>query len=224
MSQLNHTIMKTIFVTVVILMASFLNITVNAQNIKFGLRAGINVSNIGGKDVELDEDSKLNYRPGFHIGPYANFGISESFSVESAALLSTKGFNMITSEIGSDFSYESKAKAQLTYLDLPILASINIGQNFRFFAGPQLSFLLKDKVKESSTICFQGNCVNESDEYDSDGFLRKTDLGLTLGLGYNFSSGLNLNSSYDLGLSSLDSEDNNHMYNRVFKISVGFTF
>ena len=50
------------------------------------------------------------------------------------------------------------------------------------------------------------------------------DVGIAGGVGYQFDNGLNIKAGYDYGLSKLDKNDNFDAYNRVVKISVGFTF
>jgi len=50
------------------------------------------------------------------------------------------------------------------------------------------------------------------------------DVGLTGGLGYRVSNGLNFSLSYDHGLSTLDPKGNIKAYNQVIKASVGFDF
>ena len=52
----------------------------------------------------------------------------------------------------------------------------------------------------------------------------RVDLGLSGGLGYQFDNGLNLQAGYDYGLSKLDKNANYAAYNRVIKVSVGYTF
>ena len=49
-------------------------------------------------------------------------------------------------------------------------------------------------------------------------------MGLTGGIGYQFENGLNVQAGYDYGLSKLDKNENYSAYNRVVKVSVGFSF
>ena len=217
--------MKPSVLIIGLLITIFGTCTLTAQQVKFGVRAGLNISNVGGEDTrDLDEDENLKYIPGFHLGPYANIGLSESISVEAGALISTKGFEVEYKERGIDYSIDESSEARLTYVDVPIVVSFHPNDRFRIFAGPQISFLVHNKITEACTTCISGVCESESEEYDMDDFLRSTDLGGTFGLGYNFPSGLNLAASYDMGFSSLDSEGESDIFNRVFKVSAGFTF
>lgn len=57
----------------------------NAQT-AFGLRAGANLANVGGDEAD---DAKM--KIGYHIGAYANIGLTDMFAIEPGLLLSTKG-------------------------------------------------------------------------------------------------------------------------------------
>ena len=67
-----------------------------AQN--FGLKGGLNLSNILAKDdnTTYSDDFKMN--PGFHIGATAEFPFSDMFSFETGLLLSTKGYKISEEE------------------------------------------------------------------------------------------------------------------------------
>ena len=47
---------------------------------------------------------------------------------------------------------------------------------------------------------------------------------MVAGTGYLFKNGFLINANYDLGLSKLGKDDDSKVYNRVVKVSVGYTF
>lgn len=111
----------------------------------------------------------------------------------------------------------------MTYLDIPVLARVNIASGFNAFIGPQFSFLLGNKDKMEIT---EGGVTVSAEESSTEG-MNKLDLGLAFGVGYQLESGLNFNLGYDLGLSNINDFEGSEDYkvhNRVIKISVGFNF
>lgn len=197
----------------------------NAQT-SFGVRAGANLANIGGDDTD---DAKM--KIGYHVGAYANIGLTDMFALEPGLFLSSKGYKVEESEteefMGEVMKYEYEGKSNITYLDIPVLARISTASGFNVFVGPQFSFLLGNKYKEEETMSTGGVTETESDEDSSTEGMNKLDLGLALGVGYQLESGLNFNLGYDLGLSNINDFEGSEDYkvhNRVIKISVGFNF
>ena len=180
-----------------------------AQEIKFGVKAGADFSNWGGDDVDaLDLD--MNY--GYHFGGFAEIPMARTLNLESGIYLSRKGFRAEEELLGMELDVINTS----TYLDLPVLAKYAITKNYSINAGPQLSYLLDNKV----TVKAAGE--KESDK-SVQGFNR-FDLGLVAGMGYQFNNGLLFSANYDFGLTSLDDETNMKAFNRVVKASVGYRF
>jgi hypothetical protein len=50
------------------------------------------------------------------------------------------------------------------------------------------------------------------------------DVGVTGGIGYQFTNGLNLSASYDYGLSKVDANQSVNAFNRGIKVGIGMTF
>ena len=50
------------------------------------------------------------------------------------------------------------------------------------------------------------------------------DVAIAGGVGYTFDNGFNIKAGYDYGLGKLDKNDNFKAYNRVVKLSLGFSF
>src|SRR5690606_34686725 len=147
----------------------------NAQT-SFGVRAGANLANIGGDDTD---NAKM--KIGYHVGAYANIGLTDMFALEPGLLLSTKGAKVDFSEDG----YEVESKSTMTYLDIPVLARVNIASGFNAFIGPQFSFLLGNKDKMEIT---EGGVTVSAEESSTEG-MNKLDLGLAFGVGYQLESG-----------------------------------
>ncbi|MEO6174773.1 MAG: porin family protein [Flavobacterium circumlabens] len=183
----------------------------NAQETKFGVKGGVNLSTLTG-DVE-DATSKA----GFHVGGFAEFKISDKFSIQPEVLYSTQG----AKEKGQvDFNgavYDVEMDYKLAYINVPILAKYYVAEKFSLEAGPQIGFLVS--AKGEATV---GGNSAEDDIKDS---FESIDFGVDFGAGYDFTENLSVGLRYNLGLANLakDAEDYK-IHNSVFSLSVGYKF
>ena len=102
-----------------LLLATFLFalvLSANAQ-IKFGLKAGINLPNFISNDANGNKlDSKMGF--GFHVGGVLDYGLSESFSVQPGILFSSKGAKSSTPD-----TYTGKTLNEtitINYIEIPL--------------------------------------------------------------------------------------------------------
>lgn len=193
----------------------------------FGVKAGLNLSNmeIKGDDFSDFDDSKM--IPGFHLGGIVEFPISDIFSFETGLLLSTKGFKLNEKENNSEY----KIKMNSFYLDIPLTAkaSFDVGDAKVYgVLGPYLGIGLSGKIK--SEYSYEGETETDeeeikwgSDEDEDD--LKRLDFGLTMGAGVEINS-IIFELSYDLGLANIATITDYGLTinNRVFKISAGYKF
>ncbi|MEJ8800627.1 porin family protein [Pontibacter sp. H249] len=226
--------MKKIFLLIAVVLG-FVATKVNAQQqnpVRFGIKAGVNLAEWQGETVNSAQDLinlsegavNRKMREGFHVGGYISIPIGPGFEIEPGLQYSQKG-TRLTGKIpieeidflNTNLTLTNKAE----YLDMPILAKLYLGEGFHIFGGPQVSYLLSNKVQaEAGALGFKA--LNR--EWDmKDGF-REIDLALTGGLGYRFASGFNVSAGYDYGVNTIDSNGSFETYNRVIKASVGFTF
>ncbi|NML23617.1 PorT family protein [Pseudoflavitalea sp. G-6-1-2] len=162
----------------------------------FGAKAGLNVANIGGKDVHNNKA-----RIAFHGGLYGNFSLADKLSIQPELVYSLQGVTF--DYIGDD------SKTRLNYLNIPVMFQYEIAEGFYAQAGPQFGFLLSAKNKLGS--------VTKDIKNDR----KKFDLGLGLGAGYKFpKSPLGIDARYIFGLSKLDENNDLKRYNRVLQIGL----
>ncbi|MCC5938981.1 MAG: PorT family protein [Lunatimonas sp.] len=173
------------------------------QKASFGIRGCANFFNWGGSDVSSNDYTN---RVGFHAGIFANMFVVDRFAIEPGVYYSVKGTQ------NDDFA---DSRAILNYLDVPILFRFYAGEGFNFFAGPQGSILMGSK--------FEANVLGSTLGWNTDA-INDIDAGLVVGLGYNLPVGLNLQASYDLGLTPVFKDSQAEVYNRGFKVSVGISF
>ena len=112
----------------------------NAQDIKFGIKGGINLSTFTG-DIE-DASSKV----GFQAGGFAELKLSDKFSIQPEVLYSLQGAKF--KETGDSYSYKENINA--SYLNVPVLAKYYVIDKLSVEAGPQIGFLLSAKSKWES--------------------------------------------------------------------------
>ena len=160
---------------------------------------------------------------GFFGGIYANVPVGSTISIEPGLYYSQKGYDM-TGELnlkGMDFlGANAKAKLQMQYIDIPVLIKANMG-GLQLFAGPQFSYLSKANLHMTAGA-LGINVINNN--MDATGQFNRWDAGITAGIGYQFTNGLNLSASYDYGLSKLDASKSTSTYNRAIKLGLGISF
>lgn len=190
---------------------------VNAQEVKFGAKAGVNFATIGGDAENADAITS------FHVGGVAEIIISDKFSVQPELIYSAQGSkNEYSETFGSEtVKYEDKLK--LDYINLPIMAKYYVAEGLSLEAGPQISFLMSAKGESEASL--GGETESESVDVKDD--FKGIDFGLGLGAGYKLDSGLNFSLRYNLGLSNIaDGKDigDYSVQNNVFQISLGYMF
>jgi hypothetical protein len=139
-----------------------------------GPKAGYNISNVyDAKGENFDADSKV----GFVAGVFFSIPISTLVGLQPEILFSQKGFQATGTLSGS--SYEISRTTN--YIDLPVLFTLKPGRVVTLLAGPQFSYLIKQKD------LFDSNILNTSliQEFENDS-VRKNTLGFLGGIDFNF--------------------------------------
>lgn len=180
------------------------------------LKAGLNMANVSSKyGGESDDDSKS--KMGFHVGATLDLPLPGPLSLETGALISTKGQKY------DEDGY--KSSANIMYLDIPIHAKLSFGlggiKAFAF-AGPYIGMGLSGKYKWE----LDGESGDESLEFGSDeeeSDLKRIDYGLDVGAGVQFGK-IQVGVTYGLGLSNLTpgGDSDNFSKNRNIMIGIGY--
>jgi hypothetical protein len=154
--------MKKILLVTVIAVLGLTN--VNAQEIQFGAKGGLNFASISG-----DNTGDVDPVTAFNFGLVAEIPISEKFSFQPELMYSGQGYSFNDDTIA------------LNYLNIPLMGKYYLTKGFSLEAGPQIGFLLSAKndktdVKDSfNTVDFGVNF----------GLGYKLDNGLNFGARYN---------------------------------------
>jgi opacity protein-like surface antigen len=183
--------MKKLLVSAILLATGF----VNAQDVKFGVKLGLNIANISG-DIE---DNKSLF--GANLGGFAEIKLSDKLAFQPELLFSMQGSK-----------YEDIA-TKLNYINIPLLAKYNLNEKFSVLAGPQIGFLMSAKLKDST------KSVDIKEGFNT------TDFGLNVGAGYNVTENILVDARYNFGLSNiLKDADGFSQKNSVFQLSIGYKF
>jgi len=197
----------------------------------FGVKAGILSSGIRGDAVD-NLNNILDFTKGgittkdytgFFAGGYGSIPVTENFSIEPGIYYSLKGYELDGSLNlkGLDFlGANAKAILQSQYVDVPLLLKGNFG-GFQIFAGPQISYLASANLKTTAGV-LGINLLNKT--MDATSQFNRWNAGVTAGIGYQFSNGLNISASYDYGLSKMDANHSANAYNNAIKLGIGITF
>lgn len=214
--------MKKILLTVAAV-AAFMS--VQAQDAKFGVKAGLNVYTLTG---DIEGASSLT---GFHVGGIAEFKLSDNFAIQPELMYSLQGAKSETSGSettgGFTSSFSGESKVKLGYLNIPVLAKYYVAEGFSLQAGPQLGLLLNAKSEYDITSSAGGFSVSESGEMDVKDSFKSIDLGLAAGAGYDTEFGLFFQARYVVGLSNISEEADGEEFdikNAGFQLSVGYKF
>ena len=179
------------------------------SQVKWDAKVGMNFSNV----TKYDDAKAL---PGFQLGVGMDYGFSESWSLQSGLLISSKGYKI------------EDVKVRPIYLDIPILAAykFNISDNTKFVinAGPYLAFGLGGKCKFDEG----GDYKLFKGEDGEDAEYSRFDLGIQYGIGLEIGEHYLVNLTGQNGFISPfdypDGYDGDKPKNMTFSIGVGYRF
>ena len=204
-----------LFITAVILIAGNVaaqdNSTDLRDKLQVGIKAGANFSNV--YDTKGDgfiADPKF----GFAAGGFVSIPLGKYAGFQPEVLFSQKGFKA-TGKLAGIISYEFTHTT--SYIDIPLLLSVKPSGFISLLAGPQFSFLLKQKdVLGNSSL---------TQDFTNDN-IRKNTLGFLGGVDINVSNlVLGIRAGWDLQDNNGDGTSDNPRYKNVwYQATVGFRF
>ena len=232
--------MKKVFTILCAAMLSLASLPTFAQ-FKLGVTVGVSSNSFGynyeDSDDEDEEQDATKSKIGYKVGLAAEYSFVEALSLQTGVLLSNKGAKYEIEESGNSY----KGKNSLNYMEIPLNLAFKFN-NFQVHAGPYVGFGLSGKseyegtsggnsVSEESTIKFKNNITESNlDDLDADAtYMRRTDVGLNLGVGYRFGSVL-VTATYSKGLSNLyptyegDDDDDDKVTNKGISLAATWFF
>lgn len=214
-------------ITKLMVIAIVFGLTTQAFAQEFGIRAGLNMSNMLVKDDDDTYSDDYNSKLGFHVGGTVEFPFSDMFALETGLFVNTKGFKYTEDDIESRSDDEYKMTLNLYYIDIPINAKgIYDAGDVKVFAtaGPYIGVGLTGKWKYEMGDEEDSEDVEWGSDEDEDDFTR-LDFGVGFGAGVEYKAFL-FGLGYNLGLANISpyKDDGFKINNRVFQVTVGYKF
>lgn len=195
---------------------------------QFGVKSAANMSSYNGKDI-----SKTDYAVGFTAGVYANFPVTQSFSIQpevNYARLAGKGSrDQYLYNLDGSTARQTKNITTLDYIQVPVMFKYYIaGSRFNVEAGPQAGFLVYGSNKNVESTFANGTVNNTTTKTNIKDNIQNFDFGVNYGVGYNLTDHINVNARYYMGLTKIDKGQDGakdlNIKNNSFTFGVGYSF
>jgi hypothetical protein len=182
---------------------------------KFGIKGGLNLSNL-----YTDQADNNNLKTGLNLGFYAKIPLTKGFSIQPELIYSGKGAKLTYNNF---ILGKGEYRFNLNYVEVPVLAVINLASNLNIQAGGYVSYLASANIKDLKN---DGTIKNITD-LKADNFNR-FDYGLVGGIGVdvmNFTIGARYNYGLqELGSSGIAGQLTKNSKNSVIALYIGFGF
>ena len=212
----------------------FFTLVSSAQStgISFGLRGGLNLQNINGKDMDGDKLT-MSMVPRFHIGAVVDIPIAPDFYFQPGILFTTKGAKSKSDFLGMAMAVEynlSYFELPLNFLYKPVVGKghfmLGFGPYIAYGIGGKANFTIDNTTAEEKIVFT--NEYSSIDPYDLK-YFRHFDFGGNLFFGYEFNSGLSFQVNTQLGLAKINAENTDvstetEFRNTGFGLSLGYNF
>ena len=180
-----------IFLMVVVIVLSTSQTNLFAQEGKFGVKGGLNLSSL-----YIDEVDDENPRVGFHAGLYSQMPLGEFLALQPELLFTTKGAK---GEYNISF-FNGENEFNLHYIELPLLLVFDIADVFELHGGAYGAYLA------GANISTDGDFGSAREELDRDNF-SSFDYGFAFGFGLNLNESLQVGARYSAGLREIADSD-----------------
>ena len=181
------------------------------DKLQFGLKAGVNFSNVyDTKDQEFNADFKV----GFAAGAFLAIPIGKYIGFQPEILFSQKGYKLSGTFLTIPYEFTHTTN----YIDVPLLFALKPSTLVTLLAGPQYSFLVKQK-----DVFTSGNFTNtQEQEFEND----KSVLCFLGGIDINLDQFvLGARAGWDLQNNNGDGTSTNPRYKNVwYQATLGFRF
>jgi Outer membrane protein beta-barrel domain len=183
---------------------------------KFGIKGGLNLTNLHSNDF-----ADNNLKAGFNAGIFSKIPVTPGFSIQPELLYSVKGNK---SDYSNFLEGSGEYRFNLGYVELPLLAVVNLSKNFSIHGGGYAAYLAYADIKDVNN---NGN-INGITDLNENNFNR-WDFGLAGGVAFDIEN-FTLGARYNYGLSDIGKSGNlsssvlGNAKNNGLSIYVGFGF
>ena len=191
----------------------------NAQN--FGFKGGYNYSSFNG---DVAKDNTLKGLSGFYVGALLELPLGDVISLQPEVIYSRQGAAWEQKNILGEFKKDLK----LDYLNIPVMAKVNLGPLF-LQGGVQFGFLVG-----KPEVSYTRGAQRVTEKVDKDAYAA-FDFGVGAGLGVNLSQHFFVEARYthsltnaldpnNNSLKNADISDDNNFKNAVLSLGLGVKF
>ncbi|MEC7863536.1 MAG: porin family protein [Bacteroidota bacterium] len=182
----------------ILLFCGFLTISIKAQNFGGGVILGLSTSQVGGDDL-----GGFN-KAGLLIGIFANKSISELLSFQMEINYIQKGSN------NPKMNENGTPDISTSYIEVPLLLQYHQSNKLKIEGGVQTAYLIDGYYNDLDGERPKYNDINPFINYD---------IGLLLGIDYNYSKNISLNTRISNSIFPIGAEDyeNQAIYNYAIK-------
>ncbi|HEX3079874.1 MAG TPA: porin family protein [Puia sp.] len=183
---------------------------------KFGIKGGLNLTNLSS-----DNFTDNHLKPGFNVGIFSKIPVTPGFSVQPELLYSLKGSK---TDYNNFVEGTGQYRFNLGYVELPVLAVVNLAKNFSIHLGGYGAYLTNANVKDVNN----NGTIQSITELNANDFNR-WDFGLAGGLAFDIEN-FTLGARYNYGLTEIGKSGNltgtalGNAKNNGLSIYVGFGF
>lgn len=180
--------------------------------LRSGLKIGANLSNVyDSRGEEFNADTKF----GLAVGAFIAIPIGINIGVQPEILFSQKGFQATGRILGNPYKFTRTTN----YIDIPLLIAIKPNRTLTLLAGPQYSYLLKQK-----DVFYDGtSTVSQEQEFNNDN-IRKNTLCFLGGVDLNLTNViLGARVGWDLYNNNGDGTSTTPRYKNIwYQVTIGF--
>lgn len=189
--------------------------SMSSADVRFGIKAGMNVSSLSKNETLEDQGSKI----GFNAGVFANIPVAESFSIQPEVLYSQYGDKYDYVVAGNRYSYAN----HLDYVTVPVMFQYNFIPNLYVEAGPEFGFMVsaKNKAKNETNNDVLAESGNYKDNFNT------FNVGIGLGAGYYFTDNIGITARYVAGVTDIAKDrpaNSDAVRNNAFQVGLAYKF
>ena len=177
----------------------FLSTLLSAQSlipVKYGIKAGINISNIISTPIEEVKNTSSSFKIGPTGGFYIQIALNDKWYINPEILYSQKGstlnYEYTNDKDTSRTTYSVENNITVSYVELNPTISYKTNSKVSLNFGPSINYLIS--VNDKSIEDPENNLLDNS-KFDEESL----DIGLNIGLSYNISEKFLINTNLCTG-------------------------
>ncbi|MDQ3190872.1 MAG: PorT family protein [Bacteroidota bacterium] len=209
--------MKKLILTITAI--TFIITSINAQTdtrerILFGLKAGLNYSNV--YDTQ-GEGFRADPKAGLAAGAFLSIPIGKYLGLQPEVLFSQKGYKSTGTLLGTTYTHTRTT----SFIDIPLFVSLKPSEFITLLAGPQFSYLMNQK-----DVFSNGSISYEQEKEFENNNVRKNTMGFIAGVDITLSHVvLGARAGWDIQRNNGDGTSTNPNYKNVwYQATLGYRF